>query len=167
MNKARLFVALAAVIGIGSAMALEAVPNRLATAKAGEWASYGFPNGYTQKQTVISREGDGAEAMVTVRIEDIYENEVVQTREISRPAGEPMTEPEIPDDPNISVDIRQDNTEVKGKTLAATVIVVDKDYDDEDDERSEWWISSEIPVFGIIKVVADGETRFEIVDFGE
>lgn len=169
MNKARLFLAVAAMAlaGIGTATALEAVPNRLATAKVGEWASFRMPNGYTQKQTVTAREGEGPEAMVTVRIEDIYENEVVNTREISTPAGEPMAVPQIPDDPALSVDIDRKTAVVKGRSIAATVIEIEKDYEDDDDEESEWWISAEIPVFGLIKKVVDDEVEFEIIDFGE
>lgn len=170
MNKARLFLAVAAMIGLGAVLAGESVPNRLATAKVGEWASYKFPYGYTQKQTVINRTGDGPEAEVTVRIEDIYENEVVKTREMTQPAGEPMTQPQIPENLGfaISIEIEKRNATVKGKTILATVIEVEKDYDDDDDdEESEWWVSAEIPVFGLIKKVTDDEIVFEIVDYGE
>lgn len=167
MKKAILFVAFAVMLGAGAAMAADdLVPNPLATAKIGEWAQYKVPNDYIQKLTVISREGEGPDAMVTVRIDDIYDGEVVATREISQDAGEPMSPPRLPDDPGIKVTIEKKDAVVKGATLAATVVLVDKEYEGEDAEKSEWWVASEIPVFGIIKKVTDGETVFEILDYG-
>lgn len=169
MNKAKMLVAVAVLLGAGVAMAGEQlVPNRLAAAKVGEWALYQVPNNYTQKLTVTAREGEGAAAMVTVRIDDIYDGEVVTTREISQEAGEAMIPPQVPDEPEIAVTFDTGTFSIKGKTVDATVVKVAKDFEgEEDDENTEWWMSTDIPVFGVVKKITDGESVFEVIDFGD
>lgn len=168
MNKAKMFLVVAALLVASTAMAEEMVPNRLATAKVGEWAVYKLPDGYIQKQTVLSRDGSGPEAMVTVRIEDIYNKEVVNTREISIPAGEPMTLPRLPEGRNLEIGVDRKDTDVLGKTYNVTIIEVeDKDAADDEADDTEWWVSSEITVFGIVKKYTEDKLDFEIIAFGE
>lgn len=169
MKKTRLFLAVCGVLGLtAAAMAQDGVlvPNRLAEAKVGEWASYRLPNDYTQKLTVTKRLGEGPDALVTVKIENIHGGEVVNAHEITQEAGEPMNPPRIPEQKGVTVSVRQDNAAVKGETIAATVVNVDRYLGDEDDTKVEWWVAKEIPVFGIVKRVVDGETIFEIADWG-
>lgn len=170
MNKARIGALLAALLLTTAVWAGETgIPNRLATAKIGEWATYRLPNGYLQKLTVIKRDGEGPEAMVTVRVENIYDNEVVNTIEFARDAGNPMEPPRVEDDPAVSWEITTRNVTVNGKAIVATVVEIEYEYDDDDidDEEVEWYMSADIPVFGLIKKVDDDDVTFELVEYGE
>lgn len=169
MKNRKWIVALALVLVAGFAMAADevTVPNRLSTSKVGEWAVYKVPNDYLQKLTVVSREGEGAAAMVTVRVDDIYDGEVVSSKDVTLEAGEPDSPPRIPDTPGLSVSVDTDDVTVKDQALKATVIKVEKKSDaGEDDSVSEWWVANEVPVFGIVKKSLDGEVVFELQEFG-
>lgn len=172
LKKSLVMAALALALGIGLAAAGEEnVPNRLATAKIGEWATYRVPNGYQQKLTVVKREGDGSEALVTVRIDNIYNNEVVNTVEFTRDAGDPMEAPRIEYGEGVEVDIDVDRkiVGVKGRNIEATVVEIEYEYGDDEiaDEDVKWYVSAEIPVFGIIKKEENDVVSFELIDFGE
>lgn len=171
MKKARFFLAVCVCLGLAVAMAGESeilVPNRLANAKVGEWASYRLPSGYIQKLTVAKRAGTGPEALVTVKIENIYDGEVVNVHEVTQEAGESPTPPRIPAEEGMTVSVRKDNANVKGKAYPVTIVQIDRFYGDDEDNRStEWWTTPDIPVFGIIKRVEDGELQWEIEDWGE
>ncbi|MCC8190687.1 MAG: hypothetical protein LIP77_08645 [Planctomycetes bacterium] len=172
MHTARLAVLAAVLVVVGAAAAAAEIrlPSRIATATVGEWASYRLPDGYIQKQTVIERDGTGPEAVVTVRIENIFDGEVIETKEISREAGEPEYVHQLSGDPAVTVDVSTREEVVHGQTLTATIIDVNKEYDDDDDlenEVSEWVLSAEIPVFGMIRKVTNGQTEFELIEYGE
>ncbi|MCD8141247.1 MAG: hypothetical protein LUE17_16035 [Planctomycetaceae bacterium] len=144
------------------------VPNRLSFAKAGEWASYTLANGYTQKLTVVSRDGDPYGEQVTIKVENIYDGEVVETREISQDAGEPFTAPQVPYDQGITVNLRQEAVPFEGRQLAVSVVeILHYDEDPEAVTREEYWISSDIPVFGILRKIENGEVEWELADYGE
>lgn len=169
MTKIRILVAGVVLFGISAAMAGESgVPNRIATAQVGEWATYKMPTGYTQKLTVTNREGEGPTAMVTVLVENFYEGELVDSSEIVQEAGERVNPVEVPDDPKISIKVEMKDVTVKGRTIRATVVKVEReaDVDDEDDEEIEWYLSNEIPVFGLIKQDTDDDMEYELLDYG-
>lgn len=168
-TKARyVLVAIALLFGASTALTADAtVPNRLAKAKVGEWALYRMTEGYTQKQTVAAKNGDGPEAMLTIRVENIYDGQVVNTAEIQEKAGLPLMPPQVPEDENVKITIEKKDATVKGKTIPATVIVIDANHGTENDDEANWYISDEIPVFGIIKQEVDGEAVFEVIDYGE
>ena len=169
MKKATFFVAVCVALGMGAAMAQDGimVPNRLADAKVGEWASYSLPNGYIQKLTVTKRFGEGPEALVSVKIENIYDGEVVTAQEITQEAGEPTTAPEVPAQEGVTVSVRHDTATVKGKSTPAAIVQIERFSGDEDDGKVEYWLTRDIPVFGIIKKVEDGEVQWEIAEWGE
>lgn len=170
MKMSRVFLAVCMMTAaMATAMAQEEilVPNRLADAKPGEWASYRLPNGYIQKLTVKKRVGSGPEALVTVKSENIYDGAVITAHEFTQEAGEPMSPPHIPETEGMTVSVRTESASAKGKSLAATVVEVNRYAGDEDDTKTEWWVAKEIPVFGLVKRVVDGEVNFEIEDWGE
>ena len=167
MQKAILFLA-ALCLGASLAVAGEiGVPNRLAVAKVGEWASYRVPNGYTQKLTVVAREGDGPSATVTVRVDNIYDSQVVNSSEIVRDAGEPIEAPRVPGNNVESVEIETRTMTVLNRQLLVTIVDIEYDNGDDDDDDVEWYLSGDIPVFGIIKQVTDDNTPFELVEYGD
>lgn len=163
-----LLAAVALLFGASTALtAEETVPNRLATAKIGEWALYRMADGYTQKHTVAAKSGDGPEAMLTIRVDNIYDGKVVNSAEIQEKAGLPLMPPQVPEDDNVTISIKKEDVAVKGRNIPATVIFIDAQHGTENDDETSWYLSDAIPVFGIIKQVVDGEAVFELVDFGE
>lgn len=58
------------------------VPNRLALAKVGEWATYRIPDGFIQKHTVVERVGEGRKAQLKIRVDSILDGEVVDSTEM-------------------------------------------------------------------------------------
>lgn len=168
MNKIRILLAGVVFFGMAIVAAGEAgVPNRIATAQVGEWATYRIPNGYTQKLTVVNREGEGPSAVVTVLVENFYDGELVDSSEIVQEAGEPMNPITPPEDPNVSIKVEMKDVTVKGKTIRATVVKVEREGEgDDDDEDVKWYLSNEVPVFGLIKQDADDDMEYELLDFG-
>lgn len=168
-----MFLAFVLALGVcGAVGAVEynpdLVPNRLSFAKVGEWVSYSLPSGYTQKLTVMKRDGDGDTAMVTVRVENIYEGEVTESREITHEAGEPYSAPQVPQRQGVTVALRQETADMKGRPVAVSVVEINTYAPDPDERKSvEYWITSDVPVFGILKKVEDGEIEWELADWGE
>lgn len=174
MKKTGVILAFAlAVVACGSAWAADdynpdLVPNRLSFAKVGEWASYSLPSGYVQKLTVTKREGTDDQAMVSIRVDNIWEGEVVDTREISEVAGDPFTAPRVPYEMGVTVALRQQADTLNGSPVAVSVVEINTYSDDPDEVSSvEYWITSDIPVFGILKKVEDGEVEWELADYGD
>lgn len=174
MRKMGVLVAFALVAGLfGAAYAeddynADLVPNRLSFAKVGEWASYSLPSGYTQKLTVTKRSGEGADAEVSIRVDNIWEGEVVDSREISEPAGDAFTAPRVPYEQGVTVALRQEVDTLKDNRVAVSVVEINTYSDDPDEAGSvEYWITSDIPVFGILKKVEDGEVEWELADYGD
>ncbi len=144
------------------------IPNRLSFAKVGEWASYSLPNGYTQKLTVVGREPNPYGDQVTIKVENIYDGEVVTTQEITQDAGEAFTAPHVPYDQGVTVALRQEAVAVEGAPVAVSVVeMFHYDDDPEAATREEYWITSDIPVFGILRKVEDGEVEWELADYGD
>ncbi|MCC8109318.1 MAG: hypothetical protein LIQ30_09815 [Planctomycetes bacterium] len=167
MKRISLMMVFAVLAAASVATAADTVPNRLSYAKVGEWASYKLPSGYIQKLTVVDRSGDGPEAMVDVLVENIYDGEVIEAKRISHEAGEPMTSPETSATPGVLVAIRHDTAAVNGRTVPVTIVEVLKNAAEEDRSSTEWWASGDVPVFGIVKKVEDGETVWELDGFGD
>lgn len=164
MKKANIFAAMALTLGMGAAAAGELVPNSLSDAKVGEWALYVVPNDYQQRLSVIERDKDGEDATVTVQVDNILDGEVVSTGYYSDTAGKPMTEPEPPGEGRVTKVLR-DTFTLDGRQYAVSVVRVESDDPEEGD--TDWWVSAEIPVFGLAKRVEDGETVMELVDYGK
>ena len=148
-------MAIAAVARAGE----EGIPNRLAAAKVGEWVLYKIPGGYTQKQTVVKREGDGAAAKVTVRVDNIYEGQVANSHEMTDTAGTSFA-PLPPTDSGVKLSVSKEKITVKGKTIDAVKL-------DKDNGESVWYLSPEIPVYGVIKVISHGSETCDLIDYGD
>lgn len=137
------------------------VPNRLATAEVGEWATYQLQNGYIQKHTVTKRDGDGPVAMVTVQVENFYDDELVDSREITQEAGESMHVAVAP--PGGEVDVSIATTTILGRSMQVWTIEID--YDDKDDKDVKWYVSPDVSVFGLIKQESDRGQDYVLVDY--
>jgi hypothetical protein len=170
MNKTGFLLAVCAAVCLtAAAMAQDAnlIANRLSFARVGEWASYTLPGGYVQKLIVIGRSEPGPEGLVTIRIENLYDGQLVEAREIVEKAGEPFAAPNVPVDPGVFVAVRNDIAALKDRDVVAGVVEINKALGTEDQDVTEWWTSADVPVFGIIKKVENGENAWELVDWQE
>lgn len=165
----RIIVATAAlamwcVASLGVQAGETVIPNRLATAKVGEWVLYSIPDGKTQKHMVVERSGTGEDANVSIRVEDFENGKVVQTHEMVEIAGPEMAPMPPTKDPEAVAMVRNDTVSLKGKTFPVTAIDIKKG----DDLLRTWYISPEFPVYGLIKRVEDkgSDPSFEAIDFG-
>ncbi len=163
----RIFVALALVGGLGMAAALAGeetakIPNSLADAKVGEWVVYKLPEGFTQKHMVVERTGNGPDATITIRITDMLDGKVTNTREIEEVAGEAMAPMPPPKDEGATAAIREGDAEVRGKEVDAIIVDVKKGGA----LLRSWYLVPEIPVYGLFKRVdANGTVEFEAIDY--
>ncbi len=168
MKKAAFILASLLLAGLGYAAAMDTVPNRISFATPGEWVSYRLPNGYIQKFTVTKRFGEGPDAMVEITVDNIYDGEIINTKKITHKAGDPFIVPEPPNKPGTVVALRDETVHLNGKLIPVSVVEILRYGETPDDSGStEWWSSAEIPVFGIIKKVEDGETQWELHKHGE
>lgn len=156
-----------AIVGIGlfgvGAAGETLVPNRLAVAAIGEWVSFELPDGYVQKHTVVKREGEGPGALVTIRVDNIYDDEIVDSNYITETAGEPLAELPHPEREDITLSSAPETFGLKGKQYPGTAITVKRDGK----TIQVWYVSSDLPVYGLGKRVdAEGADDFEIADFG-
>lgn len=159
-------VALAWVLAMAAVSAGESgtlIPNRLSTAQVGEWVLFQLPGGYTQKHMVVERTGDGEDANITVRVDDILDGKVTQTREVVEIAGPPTAPMPSPKDPGAVATVRDEEVVVKGKKFKALAVDVKKDGA----LLRTWYISPDFPVYGLIKRTEDkgNEPSFEAIDF--
>lgn len=152
------------VIGVvGAEDAATLVPNRLAVAEIGEWVSFELPDGYIQKHIVVKREGEGPESQVTIRVDNIYKDEVVNSDYKVETAGEPLAELPQPEDPEVTLSCRPEVFTLKGKEYAGVAIDVKR----AGEPYQIWYVTADIPVYGLAKRDGfGGSAGFEIADFG-
>lgn len=156
-------VAALMVLG-GSALAGESVPNRMAKAEIGEWVAFALPDGYIQKHTVVKRQGEGADAEITLRVENVYDGEVVDVNYITELAGEALVTLPEPEDPAFTLSCRKTKFTLKGKEFEGLALDIQKDGK----PHLVWYVSADIPVYGVGKRTgADGAVTFEMADFGK
>lgn len=143
------------------AVAGEGLPNHLFGAKVGEWALFSVPGGYTQKQTIVGRQGSGADADVTIRVETSLNGNLIDSQEITELAGD-ATVPQPEPEPGTAVTVTAATLAVKGTNYPVTVVTTTE----RDGTVESWHVSPDIPVYGLVKQVVDGKTEVELVDFG-
>ncbi|MCC8180177.1 MAG: hypothetical protein LIP23_04595 [Planctomycetes bacterium] len=154
-------ISMMCLTAVASALDAPQIPNSLHDANVGEWAVYSVPNGYQQMHTVLQVLGEGPSATVTVRVDNLYDGEVVSSAQTHHEAGERYHPAAIPDRDDIVVDVEEVNVKIKGTDIAAVVVEVEQNEED-----MEWYLSEQIPVFGMIKQYRDGDLEYELIDFG-
>lgn len=138
------------------------LPNGLATAKVGDWVLYEIPDGYTQKMSVVKREGEGAEAEVTVRVENILDGEVVEFSERKQTAGEPMAPLPTPADPEVRLELASETITIGDKEYKGYSVNVTRG----EEWLHKWYIAPEIPVYGLVRrETKDGKENFSLLEF--
>lgn len=165
------YALIAALLLVGCVAALPKVqggepvllPNRLASAKVGEWVTYQIPDGFTQKHLVVERTGEGAKAQVKIHIDSILDGEVVDTTELVEIAGEESVELPPIEEEGATVSLARKQFNVMGKTLDGYTIEVFKSGK----LYQTWEVSPTLPVYGLVGRRTDdgGLTDFEIIDY--
>lgn len=139
------------------------IPNGLAHAEIGDWIMFKMGDGSVQKHSIVEREGEGPKGEIVIRIENMVNNEVASTRRIRQPIGEEFVEPPTPEGETRHYERRKETVTFEGSALEITII----DVFNKDKLDRTWYLSSELPVYGVIKkVFANGDSEFEVIDFG-
>lgn len=138
------------------------VPNRMAKSEIGEWVVFNLPDGDIQKHIVVKRDGEGVKAQVTIRVDNIYDGEVVNSEYIVEDAGESHVAVPPPHDEKVKIRCRDETIGLKGNEYKGVRLDVERDGK----PYQTWYISSDIPVYGLIRRSEANGAEFEIADFG-
>ena len=156
------------VLAAGAAGAAERfekifIPNGLAHAEIGDWIMFKMGDGTVQKHSIVEREGDAPKGEIVVYIQNMVNNEPTTGRRIRQPIGEEFVEPPVPEGESHTYERRKETVMFEGAALEITII----DVFNGDKPVRTWYLSSELPVYGVIKkVLANGDSEFEVIDFG-
>ncbi len=163
MRKLFAIVFLAAFLTLPVLAGETMLPNRLASAEVGEWVLYQLPGGFTQRHIVVERTGEGEDANITIKVDDILDGKVTQTHEVTEIAGKPMAPMPHLKDPGTTAVVREETVQVKGKSFKCVAVDIKKG----NDVLRTWYVSPEFPVYGLVKrtEVKGKEPSFEAVDF--
>lgn len=159
--------ALATVAVAGDMMSVM-IPNGLYEAESGDWVMFKMADGSKQKFSVVSKAGTGENADVTIRCETFDGDRMVTSRRWVQKVGKNFMQPppEEKDEEQLkkyTFNRREDTINFDGSKMGIQIVEV---YKSGRLVRT-WYLSTEIPVFGVIKRLgANKSTDFEVVDFG-
>lgn len=138
------------------------LPNRLASAKVGEWVTYRIPDGFTQRHLVVERSGDGAKALIKIRVDSILDGDVVDTTEMVEIAGDDLVEMPDPEEKGVTVSLARKDLIAVGKQVEGYTVEVFKNGE----LYQTWEVAPSLPVYGLLgrKTNDGGLTDFEIID---
>lgn len=127
--------------------------NPLDDARIGEWVLYEMPDGSSQKMTVVKVDDKGT----TIKMELITSGKPNQEKEKVFPKNiNPLTG--SPDAPKPV--ITDGKAVVKGKELKCKVVSISVG------RKVSQYVSPDIPVVGVIKVVVDDDVKLKLKDYG-
>lgn len=156
------FVVCLAIAGAAAAADASREPDPTKTMKVGQWVLYKDAAGIEHKQSIIALEGEGDERVVTFKIEEIRDGEVVDSEDKPMNLAERRT---------VESEARKIHSEIAYDTEKVTVagrdfdaVVLSVDYKG---KRVRTYMSEEVPVTCVIKVEVDDEGPVvELIDFG-
>ncbi len=139
------------------------LPNRLSSAEVGEWVLYRLPGGFTQRHIVVERTGNGEDANITIKVDDILDGKVTQTHEVTEIAGKPMAPMPQLKDPGTTAVVREETIKVNDQSFKCTAVDIKKG----NDVLRTWYVSPDFPVYGLVKrvEVKGSEPSFEAIEF--
>ncbi len=164
-------MALAVTLMAGMARAGEkyqkvTIPNGLYTAEIGDWVEFKMANGNVQKVSVLERSGTGPKGQVTVRTENYRDGRIQDSRRVTQDVGEEYIDPPADRDDSEKGDSfgrRKGVAMIQDGEAEVNIIDVYKG----DKLLRTWYLTPEIPVYGVLKLVrGDGSLVFETIDFG-
>ncbi len=163
-------IAVAILFAVTGARAAErylkvTIPNGLATAVTGDWVEFRLRDGRNQRVSILDREGSSPDGKVSIRTEHYLDGKILDSRRVSQAIGEEFVEPpaERDGEKGDSFGRRRGTAIIQGGEAEVSIIDVYKG----DRLLRTWYLSPEIPVYGVLKLVrGDGTSEFEVVDFG-
>lgn len=141
------------------------IPNHLAKAKVGEWATYtytgGAPGSY-EKHIIVAVDGEGDAREVRLKIEHYADGKLESTEE--RTITMDSVAKGIAQLKERAKDISSERITIGGRTINAVSIVVEK----EDGKRRVIYVSDEVPATGMVKLWRSDPEKpsLELEDFG-
>lgn len=165
-----LLVAFVAVAAVASAEDSEYyIPNPLGDAEVGDWVRYAVSADGNQEQrmTVVRRQGEGDDLKITVKYDTYSQGKLVNSGQTIHDAKDFTNE--LPAQAgHAEINIDEEEVEVKGTTLVVTVVRFAEEPEEgkKTGKTREWYLSDDIPVYGVIKQVENGEKTSSLLDFG-
>lgn len=140
------------------------IPDATKNAKVGQWVAYNAMGGMTQKQTITKIEGEGDDRVLTIKMEVMMGENVVQESEmqISLRESKAQQEAAIKADPDFKISDVKVNA--AGKEIDAVLI-----ESTTGGITTKMYMSEKIPVGGIVKVESSAmpQPLMEVKEYGE
>lgn len=150
-----------ATLAVAADATIQDVPLRLKTAKKGEWVQYNTAANMIQKQTVVQITEKDDDTAFSIQTELIMDGQSLQSMTHVFSLKEAIEEQDdMADDETVK--ITKGKETVNGKEYDTVIIEATVE-----ESTVQTVMSAEIPVTGIIRVVIDGQTLLELVDFGQ
>lgn len=141
------------------------IPNRLATAKVGEWVLYKIPDSFTQKHMIIDRIGHGPNAYLTIKIDTLKGRKIVNSREGCIMAGGPIDTIPYLKTEDRTIKLRYESATVKDKKIMLTTMEIIAQHGQ---LLQAWHMTNDLPVYGLFKLTdSDQKKNIELIDFEE
>lgn len=168
----RCFLVLAALVAVSCAARGEDeeeyyIPNPLAEARVGDWVRYvASADGHQeQRMTVVGRQGEGDELKITVKYEVYSQGKLLASNQTVH--GVKDFANELPESGHATVTVDEEEVTIKGKPVACTVVhIEDEARDGKAGRTREWYLSDDIPIYGVVKQVENGENTSSLIDYG-
>lgn len=155
MKRAFFLFALVAMLAVPLAGLAADMPNTMKDAKVGEWALYQMMGPMQQKQTVIAVDAKS----VTIRIDIMMNGKTVNStsnKMLFSAMGSMAAGSNRPD-----MKMGKATVTVKGQSLDCITAQVSQDG-----KTFVTYISTEVPVYGMVKSTMNGKPIMELIDFG-
>ncbi len=166
MTMALALAFLAGIAGAGEKYKMVTIPNGLYTAEIGDWVEFKMSNGMVQKVSILERSGSGPKAQITIRTENYRDGRIQDSRRVVQDVGEEYVDPPADREGGEKGDSfgrRKGVAMIQDGETEVNIIDVYKG----DKLLRTWYLTPEIPVYGVLKLVrGDGTTVFETIDFG-
>lgn len=149
------------------------VPNPLGDSVLGDWVLYQTSDDghQRQKMTVVKIEGEDDDMQITVQFDNFVQGKLANSGKSVHTVKDFSNEMSSDDKPGVTISLRAEEVMVKNKPIICTVVTVTPD--EEDDEEGgdasgyrEWFLSDDVPVYGVVRQNEDGETKSRLIDFG-
>lgn len=151
------------------------VPNPLGDSVLGDWVLYQTSDDghQRQKMTVVKIEGEDEDMKITVQFDNIVQGKLVNSGKSVHSIDDFSNEMSSDGKPGTTISLRSEEVSIKNKPVLCTVVTVEREGADAagDGENKqpglrEWYLSEDIPVYGVVRQEEDGEVKSRLIDFG-
>lgn len=155
MKRCIFLCVLAAMLALPVAGLAGDLPNPIKDAKVGEWALYQMMGPMQQKQTVVAVDKDS----VTIKIEMIMNGKVVSTVSNKMLFSQMGPKARPKDAPQLK--LGKATVQVKGRSLDCITSTVQAQG-----KTIVTYISTQVPIYGVVKSTIGGQVMMQLVDWG-